>query len=235
MSRLTEAMAVEQTYLEHRMKGEEPFHLVDRITGLGYGSLAEYFAEKQAYVFNQLSFEYIEKTPADCIAEVLRMIEEKVTGVLFVDSEEQFVFCGNGCEYDAEYCDDNGVAVYPIFTNGGCIVSSPGDFSVGISAPEGTGVNVAYILDHIAAILGEHMDSVTISGNDVLVGGKKVIGSASYNQNGMCMFVAHVSFTDSSALVEKICRKEAVKEPGCIGGTSREDFKREVSEWLLKH
>lgn len=234
MSRLTQAMEVEKIYLAHRMKGEEPFHLVDKITELGFSSLAEYFAEKKDYLFDSLNFAYINKSPAECIEEVLRMIEDKVTGVLFVDTEEHFIFCGNGCEYDVEYCGANGVSVYPIFTNGGCIVSSPGDFSVGICFPDNVDVGVPYILEHIADILGRHMDGVEVSGNDVLIGGRKVLGSASYNQNGMFMFVAHVSFTDSSALVEKICKKEAVKEPWYIDGMSREEFKQEVSEWLSK-
>jgi hypothetical protein len=235
MNKLEQAIEIEKKYLAHRMNNEEPFHLVDEVIKLGYSSLEEYFKDKQDYIFSLLKFEYIEKSPVDCITEVLRMIKDKITGVLFVDTEDSFVFYGNDCEYNSEYCELNGIASYPIFTNGGCIVSSKGDFSVGICCPSNTNIGVSYILKNIASIINKYIDGVEVSGNDILINGKKVLGSASYNQNGMFMFVAHVSFVDSSDIVDRICKKTTAKEPWYINGLSREKFKQEVLEWLLIH
>ena len=234
MSRLLEAMEIEQEYLAYRMKGEEPYHLVDKITELGYADLTEYFNEKREYEFSHLSFDYIEKQPSECINEVLRMINEKVTGVLFVNTDEPFIFCGNGCDYDAEYCEENGIAIYPIFTNGGCIVSSNGDFSFGVCIPETTRINCNYILNDIRDILSKYTQDVTVAGNDILIDGKKVLGSATYQQNGMFMFVCHVSFVDNTEQVQCICKKEAVKQVGYIDCMSRDEFRQEVTALLLK-
>ena len=235
MSELLKAMEIEQEYLAYRMKDEEPYHLADKIKEFGYADLTEYFNEKREYEFSQLSFDYIEKQPSECINEVLRMINEKVTGVLFVDTDEPFVFCGDGCDYDAEYCEENGIAIYPIFTKGGCIVSSKGDFSLGICVPSNSFVNLTYILKNIADILRKYTNEVAVDGNDILINGKKVIGSATYNQNGMFMFVAHVSFVDNFTIVECICKKPMIKQVGNITCLSRDEFKQEVTSWLLRH
>lgn len=234
MNKLLKAIETEREYLDLRLKGEEPWHFVDKVKELGFSDLEDYFKEKRKFLFNQISFEYLEKYPSECIKEVLRMINEKVTGVLFVNSSNPFIFCGNDCDYDEEYCKENNISVYPIFTNGGCIVSSPGDFSLGICVPNSEQVDCEYILQGICNIMCKYNDNVSVDGNDILINGKKVLGSAHYQQNGMFMFVAHMSFSDSSALVKRICKKTSLKEPGYIVDMTREQFRCEVESWLLK-
>ena len=234
MSKLLQAMVCERTYLKYRMRDEEPFHLVDKIQELGYSSLEEYFSEKMVYEFGKIVFEYIEKQPAECIAEVLRMINEKVIGVLFVDTDSSFIFQGAGCDFNEDYCAENNIPVYPIYTKGGCIVSSAGDFSFGICLPSDCGIDRRYILENVRTILSKYSDSVIVSGNDILIDNKKVLGSATYMQNGMFMFVAHVSFVDSSDVITNVCTKTSGKDVGYICDVTRDAFKQEVKTWLLR-
>ena len=181
-----------------------------------------------------LNLTYIEKEPKDCIAECFRMINEKVVGVLFVDTNETFVFKGNSNKnFNMEYCIENKIPVYSIHTNGGAIISMNGDFSFGICVPkEYVGVRMDFVLKKVKEIFEQYTNRVEIKGNDILINDKKVLGSAIYRMNDMFMWVGHFSFVDSADLIKKIC-PESVKEPSFISEITREQFKQEVLKWLL--
>ena len=132
MSDIVKAIAKEKEYLAYRRKGEEPFHLVDAVKECGFDSLTDYFKAKTEYNFDKLNFAYIEKTPAECIDYFFHMMSTKETGVVFIDSNETFVFSGESKPYNADFCEANNIPIYPLYTIGGAIVSTPGDFSIGI-------------------------------------------------------------------------------------------------------
>ena len=243
VTNIVEAIEKEKEYLSYRMKGLEPFHLSDIIKRYGFNSLEEYFREKSKYNFEQLQFEVIEKKPNVCIAEVQRMLDEKITGVLFVESDETFVFSGTTKEFNEEYCIENNIPIYYIYTRGGTIVSTAGDFSVGICVPKEAWVSDTFFLENITTLMSNYMENVEVSGNDILLNGEKVCGSAQYKKNGMVCFVAHFSFNDNTELVNLICQsseapaatyslRRTTKPPSCITNMTTNEFKQEVSNWL---
>ena len=236
MKDIIKAIEIEKTYLDCRLKGEYPFHLVDKIKECGFEDISEYFNEKRKHQLTNINFEYIEKEPKECITEVLHMIDEKVTGILFVDTDSLFIFNGNS-EYNEEYCNKNSIPVYPIYTNGGTIVSQAGDFSLGVCCPNNIKIDATFILNCIKDILQKYTNKViTIEGNDLLVDGKKVSGSAVYDKDEMFMFVAHFSFNDSINLINNICKPNKIgKTVGYIDFIDREIFKKEVKSWLQVH
>ena len=183
---------------------------------------------------SSLDFTYIEKEPKDCIAECLRMINEKVTGVLFVDTNETFVFKGtSNKDFNEEYCIENNIPVYPIYAKGGSIVSMKGDFSFGVCLPKKfVGIRIDFVMRKVKEILSKHTDNVEMNGNDIMIDGKKLLGSTQYEMNDMFMWVGHFSFTDSTELIKNLC-PVGVKEPSFISCLSREQFKQEVLEWLV--
>lgn len=233
MADIVKAIEKEKEYLEYRMKGEEPFHLVDAVRECGFESLAEYFVKKSEYEFGQLQFEVIEKRPAVCLAEVQRMMDEKVTGVLFVESDETFVFSGTSKEFNESYCLENNIPIYYLNTGGGTIVSTVGDFSIGICVPNNAWISTTFILENIKLIIANYMENIEVNGNDILVNGSKVCGSTQYRNNDMTCFVAHFSFNDNTKLIETICQpiqttyslKRAAKQPSCIMGMTTSEFK----------
>ena len=91
MKDIVKAIEKEQEYLEYRMKGQEPYHLVDAIKELGFENLAEYFKTKKDYNFKSLQFEIIEESPFNAIEEVLNIIKEQKTAVLFVPTHFTFI------------------------------------------------------------------------------------------------------------------------------------------------
>lgn len=233
MADIIKAIAKENEYLAHRRKGEEPFHLVDAVKECGFESLLDYFKAKTEYAFNKLNFAYIEKTPAECIDYFFRMMDTKETGVVFIDSNETFVFSGESKPYNADFCEANNIPIYPLYTRGGAIVSTEGDFSIGICYPEYVGVDVFFILSKLKSIFEKYMDSVTVNGNDLLLNGEKICGSIIYHKNGMNCFACHFSFKDNTELIEKICNiSGSIKVPTAISGLTVTAFKKKLREWL---
>lgn len=232
MTDIVKAIAKEQEYLSYRTKGEEPFHLVDAVKEFGFETLEQYFAEKRDYEFSNLALEVIETTPMEIIPEVYKTMGEKKSAVLFADTEHTHVWSGNGSQFNESYCSECGISIYPLRAGGGTIVSAKGDFSLVICLPDDVGVDTAYFLDKLSGIFGKYTDSVTVAGNDILLNGQKICGSAIYRNNDMKCFEAHFSFNDNSELIESICHKQSGKTPGYIDFMTREELRKEIAEWL---
>ena len=227
------AMNKEREYLSFRMKGEEPFHLVDAVKEYGYNSLKDYFDAKRDYEFSQLKFEVVETTPEKAISDVLNAIEKKKTSLLFAITDKALVWNGNNGQYNAESCAECGIPIYPFYTGGGTLVSTPGDLNIGICFPSSLDVETSYILEGFAKIFRKYTDKlVEISGNDVLVGGLKVLGSAVYRENEMFTLITPVSMSDKSELICQICLKHSTKQPGHIDFMTTEQLRQEVERWL---
>ena len=233
MSNIEKAIAKEKEYLSYRMRGEQPFHLVDAIKECGFATLTNYFNAKIEYNFNKLSFAKIEKSPSECIDYFFHMMNTKQTGIVFIDSNETFVFSGESKKYDADYCQQNNIPIYPLYTRGGAIVSAKGDFSIGLCFPETIGADTHFVLEKIKNIFSKYMENVQVRENDILLDGNKICGSIMYHKNGMKCFAAHFSFDNHTELIERICGiSGSVKTPTTVIGLTVDGFKKELCEWL---
>lgn len=232
MKDIEKAIEKEQEYLEHRTRGEEPFPLIDAIKMCGFDGLDEYHKAKREYEFNQLQFTYEECRPDTCLLQVFQAILNGQTIFQFMISDTTFVFnCRD--DFNKDFCDKHNIPVYYTEANGGTIVSTSGDVSLCICIPENLGVDDSYILSNIASILSQYTDGIVVDGNDILQDGRKILGSATYRQNGMYALVAHMSFNDNSSLISQICLKPmAGKIPGSLRNISPEQFREEVIRWL---
>ena len=227
------AINKEREYLSFRAKGEEPYHLVDAVKEFGFESLNEYFSAKRDYEFSQLRFELVETTPERAIADVVATIEAKKTAILFAVTDKTIVWNGNQGDYNASYCEECGIQIYPLGANGGTIVSTPGDLNIGICIPDSYEINSKYILEGFANIFRKYTYKlVEVAGNDVLVGGIKVLGSSEYRTNSMFMFITPVSMSDKTQLICEICKKHSTKQPGHIDFMTAEQLREEVQKWL---
>lgn len=236
MTDIKKAIDIEKYYLECRMKGEYPFHLIDKIKECGFESLHEYQETKKEYELLNLDFKFHNVSQADIVPEVHRILTDKVIGIWFADSEETCVFNGNqGAQtFNEEYCKKNEITAYNYLTDGGSIIHKAGDFSFGISCPVELNINATFILNKIKNILERHTDkTLVVSGNDILLDGFKICGSATYNVNGIFLFLSYFSFCDHSDLLGNICPlPKSGKTPGYIDFITRDQFKEEVAEWL---
>ena len=235
MADIVKAIEKEKEYLSYRMKGEEPFHLVDAVKECGFDSLDAYFAAKTEYMIRQTAKTVTECAQSEIVSEAVRIIQNRLTGVWYAYSDQTCVFNGDcGAQtYNAEYCAENGITVYSLGAMGGTIVHSDGDLSWGIALPSDIYADYAYFLNHIADIMQKHTEkSVTVSGNDILIDGEKVCGSTVYKVNSIFLFISYFSFSDKANLIQVICNKETQKVPTYIDFMTRDTLKREVMEWL---
>ena len=237
MKDIEKAIEIEKTYLEHRMKGEYPFHLVDKVKECGFESLDEYFEAKKKYRLNKLDFEFIEQEPITGILKCIELFSQQKAFVLFANSDIPFVFLGENGVIDSEYCNKNNIPIVPIFTGGGSIVNLEGDFSFAVCCPVNIIDDANYILKEVSTLLQKYTDKeIAVDGNDILIDGKKVCGSATYKKHNYFMFVGYFSFSDKTDLISNICKTTKTgKDVGYIDFINRDAFRKEVSEWLKVH
>lgn len=228
------AIEKEKEYLSFRMSGEEPFHLVDAVREFGFESLEEYFKAKRDYEFSQLKFEIIEAEAPEAIEVIQNTMLQGKTALLFAKTEFTLVWNGNGGAVNKEYCTECGIPIYPFYTGGGTIVSTPGDLNLGICYPKSDLLDSRYILEKFASLFKKYTSkTVLVSGNDILIGENKILGSATYVKNDMFMFVASVSLSEKGELISSICQKHSTKIPGHIDFIDAENLKIEVEKWQV--
>lgn len=236
MKDIVKAIEREKVYLSHRRKGEEPFHLIDAVKEHGFENLEQYFIEKREYLFSKLEFNFVEQLMPGGVAEIFKMIDANVPGVLFVDWEDTYVVCANRGleEFNRQYCEENNITFFPLHTGGGTIVGSKGDFSFGVCCPITVVNDPSFILNGVRDILQRHTGGVvTVDGNDICVNGNKISGTANYQKDDVFMVILHFSFADHSDLISKICTTSKVcKTVSYVDFMSRTEFKQEVAKWL---
>ena len=233
--KLLKAMRIENEYLQYRMKGEEPFHLVDRITELGYNSLDEYFTEKKEHKFKQWKPE-IFRIETERLSEVLEdaIINGKY-GIYTPIADKKYAFHGND-EIDYDLCESLDIRVIEMNYRGGTIIGSDEDFSVEIIAPVEIGLESGTIIKKMHEIVSKYIDNVTISGNDLLVDDEKVMGSMSRSVGHTFVWAAQFTFGDYADDIEKVCNKKSKKKPSKIKSEhlTKNKLEKEVFKWLQK-
>lgn len=239
MKDIERAIEKEKEYLYYRMQNQEPFHLVDAIRELGFESLDEYFEAKIANEFHSISFEVIDaSSPKASVESIFKVITEKKNAVIFVNIDNTMVWTqiNSGC--NVEYCTANNIPIVPVGANGtGTLVSTPGDFGIGICVYKDSGVTMKFLVDGFVEIFRKYTDKEIINqGNDIMYDGKKICGFTGYDMNEMFMIISPISFSEKADLVINICtNKPQKKQVGYIDFMNRDDLRQEVSAWLQVH
>ena len=237
MKNIIAAIAEEKAYIADRMQGIET-SLIARLEQYGYTSLDPYFVDKMDYLFSQVEFNVVEELMPKGVGEIFNMLNTNKAGVLLVDWEDTYVVCADRGikEFNQQYCEEHGITFFPLYTGGGTIVGSVGDFSFGVCTPKNVVKSSSYILNKVRDILQKYTDkSVTINGNDICVDGKKISGTANYTKGDVFMVILHFSFGDHSELISNICTtaKES-KSITYVDFMTRSELKKEVLLWLCK-
>lgn len=228
---IEKAITAEQTYLQRRLEGED---IALDLSEYGYTDLDAYFADKRDYQLRYCGIEIHETTMNDIENRVETAVIGKTPSIWIPTADSVFVWHGNE-PIDAELCDELGVRIYDMNYIGGTIVSGAEDLSFAIIIPEAIDIGTSYVLDKLQGAMSKYLDDVVIDGNDILVGGVKVLGSMNRRVNGVYVFACQISYADRTELINKLCYKQSSKTPGYIDSAklSKQTLKNEVLEWLL--
>lgn len=212
----------------------EEISFYEQIINLGFKDLEDFFEQKKEYEMQQfLKGKVFVTNPIDG----LQLIQNKNFGIISVDNDYTFVYKGNNKkEINTEYCQQNNIPIYNYGTFGGAVVVSPGDYNIGIVVPIKLDLNSNFFLNNIALILNKYFENVKVDNNDILINNKKILGSAGFGNEEFFFFVAQISFSDKSELIQKICGdiEEGGKQPGYINSDilSSNQLKEELLTWL---
>lgn len=233
MSDICEAIKKESQYIQYRLQGKEPFSLISEIQKCGFDTLEQYFNAKLDYQISQLNFTVKEVFPFSAAADMLNLMKTKTNGILLMDTDQTVVYHGSE-EYNREYCETNNIPVIEHYSNGGTLIASDGELSIGVCMPYFEGLSGEYMLNKLKKIFDKYYDDVIVDNNDILIEGKKVCGSTVYPTIEVFGFIAQFSFDDKSDLISAICRSSnSNKIPGYITKLTREELRQEILQWLL--
>lgn len=234
MKQLEQAMAEEKRYVADRMQGINT-SLRERLVQYGYNTLDEYFAEKKAHTFNEWKPEVYYISVDTFAQDVENAINNADYGIYIPVADGLYAYHGTD-EIDLDLCKSMGVRVIELNYQGGTIIGSANDFSIEILYPPAVGIDGHDIINKIAEIVSKYVDGVTISGNDLLVNGEKVMGSMERRVGNCCVWAAQISFGEYNEAIEKICNKKSAKKPSQIKRNllSKDKLEREVLKWLSK-
>ena len=238
MGDIVKAIEKEKEYLSYRMKGEEPFHLVDAVKECGFESLNDYFEMKKEYEFRTRTFEVINAdSPQSCVKDIFNVITNKKDAVIFVDINHTIVWTQLNSDCNTEYCITNNIPIIPVGSNGtGTLVSTPNDFGIGICVHNGGKFDLDFLVNEFIKIFCKYTNKEIVNkGNDIMYDGKKICGFTYYQTNDIFMIISPISFSEKTELVSTICTKKQEKPVGYIDFMDRQSLKQEVLEWLQVH
>lgn len=232
MKDLIGAIAEEKLYVADRMK-QINTSLIDRLKPFGYETLEEYFDEKGDFLLNGWKPEVFRID----IEEFAEAVEDAIIngkyGIYIPVAKGFYAYHGTD-SIDRELCKKLNVKVVDLNYNGGTIIGSSEDLSIEIVAPSELGIAKNKINEKISKILGNHMEGVEINGNDILVDGKKIMGSMTRQVKNTFVWAAQISFGEYDSFIKQICSKISSKIPGRIQKEilSRDKLESEVLQWL---
>ena len=232
---LINAMAEENLYINEKLNGLTATPLLERLAKFGYNNLEDYFNDKKLYLFNEWKPQVYYVDVATLTTELEKAIQNEQYGIYISQADGLYAFHGSD-EINYELCEELGVCVAELYHQGGTIIGSSADLGIEIVAPINLGLDATFILDKFHEIINQYVDNVTIDGNDILVDGKKVMGSMRRNVGKCFVWAAQISFADYTDIIKQVCNKKSIKEPSYINNNllTRDVLELEVLKWLQK-
>lgn len=239
MNKIEQGIQINQEHLLNVQNSiEENPSFADKILSLGFDSLEDFFTQKKIYLLQQSVKDTIcDVSNKEAIPSLFSLVEQETPGIVIVIAQEICVHKGKGKEsnLDEDYCAKNNISIYPYDLYGGNILATPGDCSLGLVVPLDVDLDLRFVLEQIKSILDKYLDNLSIQGNDILMDGKKIVGTSSLRTDKFFCFISHFSMNNKTELVEKVCGQPLTgKEVGFINQEilSSNQLKQEVLRWL---
>ena len=230
---IVQALEQEKKYLEQRSRGEK-VRLRDFVKECGYDDVNDFYWNKQAYLLKHQPY-VVEKEPYIDLSLSQQYVLDKKPALLYtINCSVNYVFVPQ------EFTDVNklwNLGLTPVKLGyrykDEVIISSDGDLRIFLIYPKEINVTSEYILGFFRSELAEIYDDVEMRGEDILISGKKVMGSAGFRIGDMKVFITQVSYNDPSRFLEEIYGK-TTKPFGSVDARliSPYELKDRFVEWL---
>lgn len=210
MSNILGAIEKEKEYLSYRMKGEEPFHLVDAVKEYGFDSLDDYFAAKRRC---EISQEPIVKVPSkDAVTTIQDFIVNQKHGFAYCVHDEKLCFVASADAVNEDACAEYGYRVIDTKHTGGAVVVNKGDMSVIYFGNVGNRVMLDFA-DYLIEQYKKRGLNAEYADNDVLIDGYKISGLSATKYGNIQYSTIHIGVHTDVEQIRKICRKPMKKIP----------------------
>lgn len=232
MRDIEKAMNAEAYYLKvGRSEGES---LIELVKPFGYSNLDDYFKDKAEYKLKAQDYAVLYVDVDDIFAKVEAAITQEAPSIFVIKASRTIVWHGKDEELNRELCKELGYEVIPLDYNGGNIVTGVGDFNFIFVCKKVDGIGTQWFMEKFAAYFSRFFGDVVCNENDILINGKKVMGSMQRETETMYEFATQISFVDRSEDIYKICPPTGAKKPSAIpsGFFTCDDLWNEVLSWL---
>ena len=210
MTNIEKAIAKEKEYLSFRMKGVEPFHLVDAVKEYGYNSLDEYFTAKRRYAIQHTPV--VKVRSSEAVSTIQDFIINQKQGFAYCVHDQKLCFVASADAVNADACYEYGYAVINTKHTGGAVVVNKGDVSVIHFGDVGNRVMLDFA-DYLIARYRERGLDATYEGNDVLIDGYKISGLSATVYGGIKYSTIHIGVHTDAEQIREICKKPMQKIP----------------------
>lgn len=160
----------------------------------------------------------IHVTPSGAEAAVKRVWAAGEESCVCSVADAPCAIVGNGGGSNETEARRLGILVVHMGHEGGTIVASTGDVDIGIFTDGYSGDGIR---DRLISLIAEEVKAqtgitMTLSGNDHMVDGKKVIGHGSRMFDGVLYTAIHIAIHTDLPLIQQICTKPMAKTPGAL-------------------
>lgn len=173
------------------------------------------------------------KVTLDEVSEVvLGLLSTQSEGLVYCVADDCCAVVGSNGGANFEAIEKAGIKKVEIKHEGGTIILSPGDIDIGIFTRGYLGSEIRdNIINTIISFLQEKNIASVISGNDVLIDGRKVVGYGSRMFGNILYSAIHIAVSVDIELIKKICTKPMHKMPKGLDayGVTTEDILKLLS------
>jgi hypothetical protein len=240
--KLQDAMNMEDSYrlLQSDGKAKDTFGYHDKLKSFGFDDTVSYERAKDEYYLknSNIPFENIDIT--ELKQKRKEAVEQQREVLHIITGSGTFVYGGvtkdgdgNRVEnYNSDYCKKENLFIfeYPGLSS---IVATEYDLAISLVCKRYSLYKL--LLKKLRDTFGKLGLESEIVGNDILVDGKKIVGSASWMEGKMMLYNFQISFVIDQDKISKVCSKEVKKIPVGISEVSnidRDNLLEEIKKWL---
>lgn len=237
MTRIEKGIEINEKHMYHVLNDiPEEVSFADQILALGYQNLEEFFEEKAVKEMQDILKGTETSTHMmDLLFNLSIYIKRRNPGIISIYTDETCVCHGNNTEkiLNKNYCIEHNIPIYPYDSFGGNIVATKEDYGIAILIPTSIDVSFNLVTEKIINLLKQYYEDVQMQGNDILINGKKVIGSGVFGDQELTVMLFYFSMSDKGELISAICGEPVSdKTPGYIDIITGEQVRKELLSWL---